>query len=50
MLADEREAEALGVSGVPAFVANRMATLSGVQSMGKFKRLVKHIRARASAS
>jgi predicted DsbA family dithiol-disulfide isomerase len=50
VLADEREAEALGVSGVPAFVANRMATLSGVHSVGNLKRLVEHIRARASAS
>jgi len=50
VLADEREAEALGVSGVPAFVANRMAALSGVQSVENLKRLVEHVRARAGAS
>jgi predicted DsbA family dithiol-disulfide isomerase len=50
VLADEREAEALGVSGVPAFVVNRMAALSGVQNVGNFKRLVEHVRARANAS
>jgi predicted DsbA family dithiol-disulfide isomerase len=50
VLADEREALALGVSGVPAFVANRMAALSGVQSVENLKRLVEHARARSSAS
>jgi predicted DsbA family dithiol-disulfide isomerase len=50
VLSDEREAEALGVGGVPAFVAGRMAALSGVQSVGSLKRLVEHVRARASAS
>ncbi len=45
VLADEREASALGVSGVPAFVADRMAALSGVQSAGNLKRLVAHVRA-----
>ena len=49
-LADEREAEALGVGGVPAFVADRMAALSGVQSVGNLKRLVEHVRARAGVS
>ena len=37
---------ALGVSGVPAFVANRMTTLNGVQSVVNLKRLVDHVRAR----
>src|SRR5947207_11339156 len=31
VLADEGEAARLGVSGVPAFIANRRAALSGVQ-------------------
>jgi len=31
VVADEREASALGVHAVPAFVANRRAALSGVQ-------------------
>ena len=38
--ADEREAELLGLSGVPAFVANRKAALSGVQPLENLKRLV----------
>ena len=50
VLADEREAGALGVGGVPAFVADGMAALSGVQSVGNLKRLVEHVRAPASAS
>jgi predicted DsbA family dithiol-disulfide isomerase len=50
VLADEREASALGVSGVPAFVADRMAALSGVQSVGNLKRLVEYVRAGDSAS
>jgi predicted DsbA family dithiol-disulfide isomerase len=50
VLEDEREAEALGVSGVPAFVANRRAALSGVQPVVNLKRLVEHVRSRPSAS
>lgn len=38
VLADERQAETLGVGDVPAFVANRMAALSGVQSVENLKR------------
>ena len=45
VLADEREAEALGVSGVPAFVADRKAALSGVQTTENLSRLVAHARA-----
>lgn len=45
VLADEREAEGLGVSGVPAFVADRKAALSGVQSVESLRRLVAHARA-----
>ena len=44
VLADEREAEALGVSGVPAFVADRRAALAGVQPAGNLRRLVAHAR------
>ena len=47
VLADEREARKLGISGVPAFVANREAALSGVQSVEKLKKLIE--RARSSA-
>lgn len=50
VLADEREAEALGIGGVPAFVADRVAALSGVQSVDNLKMLVEHVRARAGAS
>ena len=44
VLEDEREAEALGVGGVPAFVANRRAALTGVQTVGNLRRLVEHVR------
>jgi predicted DsbA family dithiol-disulfide isomerase len=40
VLADEREARKLGISGVPAFVANRKAALSGVQSVENLKKLI----------
>jgi predicted DsbA family dithiol-disulfide isomerase len=40
VIEDEREAEALGVRGVPAFVANRRAALSGVQTAENLRRLV----------
>ncbi|MGH9903294.1 MAG: DsbA family oxidoreductase, partial [Pyrinomonadaceae bacterium] len=45
VLADEREAEALGVGGVPAFVADRRAALTGVQTVENLRRLVEHVRA-----
>ncbi len=45
VLEDEREAEALGVRGVPAFVAggraDRRAALSGVQPVENLKKLVR---------
>lgn len=44
VLADEREAEELGVGGVPAFVADRRAALSGVQPVESLRRLVAHAR------
>jgi predicted DsbA family dithiol-disulfide isomerase len=47
VLADERKARKLGISGVPAFVANREAALSGVQSVENLKKLIE--RARSSA-
>lgn len=50
VLADEHEAEALGVGGIPAFIANRRVALSGVQTVENLKRLVEHARALASAS
>jgi predicted DsbA family dithiol-disulfide isomerase len=47
VLADERDAEALGVSGVPAFVADRRALLSGVQPVENLRQLIAHVRAAA---
>jgi predicted DsbA family dithiol-disulfide isomerase len=44
VLADEREAARLGVTGVPAFVADRKAALSGVQPFENLKKLVESIR------
>jgi predicted DsbA family dithiol-disulfide isomerase len=44
VLADEREAKKLGLSGVPAFVANRKIALSGVQSVESLQKLVEHAR------
>lgn len=44
VLEDEQEAMELGVSGVPAFVANRKAALSGVQPLDTLKKLVEHVR------
>jgi predicted DsbA family dithiol-disulfide isomerase len=44
VLADEREAKKLGLSGVPAFVANRKIALSGVQSLEGLQKFVEHAR------
>jgi predicted DsbA family dithiol-disulfide isomerase len=44
VLADELAAEEIGVSGVPAFVANRATALSGVQSAEGLKRLIEYAR------
>jgi predicted DsbA family dithiol-disulfide isomerase len=44
VLADEDEAARLGVSGVPAFIANRKAALSGVQPIENLKRLIESVR------
>lgn len=44
VLADQRAAQALGISGVPAFVADREAMLSGVQSLEALRELVGHVR------
>jgi predicted DsbA family dithiol-disulfide isomerase len=45
VMADEHEAEELGVRGVPAFVASRRAALSGVQSVAALEALVDRARA-----
>lgn len=44
VLTDEEEAEFIGVSGVPAFVANRQFALSGVQTLENLKILVSRAR------
>src|SRR5688572_20121545 len=44
VLGDEREAAALGVGGVPAFVADRRAALSGVQPAESLQRLIGYVR------
>ena len=44
VLADEHDATVIGVRGVPAFIANRKAALSGVQPVENLKRLVESVR------
>lgn len=44
VLEDEQTANQLGISAVPAFVANRQAALSGVQPVENLKKLVDHVR------
>lgn len=45
VLEDEREAQLLGVTGVPAFIAERQAALSGVQPVEHLRQLVEQVRA-----
>jgi predicted DsbA family dithiol-disulfide isomerase len=44
VLEDEQQAAELGISGVPAFVANRKAALSGVQPVENLRKLIEHVR------
>ena len=48
VLDDELEAQALGVSGVPAFIADRKAALTGVQPVENLKQLVDYVRGRSA--
>jgi predicted DsbA family dithiol-disulfide isomerase len=48
VLDDEREAQLLGVSGVPAFIADRKAALSGVQPVENLRQLVDYVRGRSA--
>ena len=41
---DERDAQNIGISGVPAFVADRRAAMTGVQPVEGLSELVKHVR------
>jgi predicted DsbA family dithiol-disulfide isomerase len=45
VLEDEEAAARLGVTGVPAFIANRRATLAGVRPVEHLKQLVDQVRA-----
>jgi len=45
VLKDESAAARFGVTGVPAFIANRRATLSGVRPVEHLKQLVDKVRA-----
>lgn len=44
VLDDERAATRFGVTGVPAFIANRRASLSGVRPVEHLKQLVNQVR------
>jgi len=44
VVADERDAARLGVTGVPAFIANRKAALSGVRPVEDLQSLVASVR------
>jgi predicted DsbA family dithiol-disulfide isomerase len=44
VLSDEGEAARLGLSGVPAFVANRKAALTGVQPVENLRQLIESVR------
>lgn len=44
VLRDERDAQDMGISGVPAFVADRRAAVTGVQPVEGLRELVKHVR------
>jgi len=44
VLADERDAELLGVAGVPAFVASRRAIVSGVQPTAALRQMIERVR------
>lgn len=43
VIADERDAAEMGISGVPAFVANRRAGLTGVQPVENLRRLIESV-------
>jgi predicted DsbA family dithiol-disulfide isomerase len=44
VLEDEEDAGVLGLTGVPAFVANRKAALTGVQPVKNLTQLIDHVR------
>ena len=44
VLDDERDAQTMGLGGVPAFVADRRAAMTGVQPVEGLRELVSHVR------
>lgn len=46
---DERTAQSLGLRGVPAFVADRSAMLSGVQTVESLREMIDYVRGRRPA-
>ena len=48
VLADESDARVLGVTGVPAFIADRKAARTGVQTVESLKQLVDYVRVDSS--
>jgi predicted DsbA family dithiol-disulfide isomerase len=44
VLADERDAETFGITGVPAFLASRRAMLFGVQTAAALRELIERVR------
>jgi predicted DsbA family dithiol-disulfide isomerase len=44
VIADEEDAGALGLTGVPAFVADRKAALTGVRPVESLRQLIDHVR------
>lgn len=44
VLTDEGEAQMLGLSGVPAFIADRTVATTGVQSLESLQKLIEHVR------
>lgn len=49
VIEDEQLAQTLGISAVPAFVADRKIMLSGVQPVANLRQLVEHVRGPADA-
>ena len=47
VLSDERDAQLMGLSGVPAFVADRRAAATGVQTVEGLKELLDYVRSGA---
>ena len=44
VLHDERDAQTMGLGGVPAFVADRRAAMTGVQTVEGLGKFLQHVR------